>query len=154
MQSVGWLPKNQGDGTMLKVAVMDGNAISRNLLNSVLTNGGHLVVGDSNVTLTGIARIVKLKPQLICIDLEQVDGDKMEALDKIRNELPKTIIFLVSNSFDADIIKTGQEHGVKGFIVKPFNSVRVLTAIRNAVVKFVQEMKKNSSENESSGAAD
>ena len=71
----------------------------------------------------------------------------MEALDRLRGELPKTIIFLVSNSFDADGIKAGQEHGVKGFIVKPFNSARVLTAIRNAVVKFVQEMKKSTDQN-------
>ena len=128
---------------MLKVVVMDGNAISRGLLISVLTNGGHLVIGDSNVTFTGIARMVKLKPQLICIDLDQVEGDKMEALDKIRAELPKTILFLVSNSFDAENIRLGQAHGVVGFIVKPFNSARVLTAIRNAVLKFVHEMKKN-----------
>jgi two-component system, chemotaxis family, chemotaxis protein CheY len=126
---------------MLKVAVMDGNAISRGLLSSVLTNGGHLVIGDSNVSATGMARIVKLKPQLICIDLELVDGDKMAVLDKIRSDLPKTIIFLVSNSFDADGIKLGQAHGARGFIVKPFNSVRVLGAIRNAVMKFVEEMK-------------
>ncbi|MET3107203.1 two-component system chemotaxis response regulator CheY [Oxalobacteraceae bacterium GrIS 2.11] len=129
---------------MLKVVVMDGNAISRGLLSSVLTDGGHLVVGDSNVSFTGIARMVKLKPQLICIDLAMVDGDQMEVLDKIRNELPKTIIFLVSNSFDAEGIKVGQEHGVRGFIVKPFNTARVLTAIRNAVVKFVDEIKKSS----------
>jgi len=133
---------------MLKVAVMDGNAISRGLLSSVLTNGGHLVIGDSNVSFTGIARMIKLKPQLICIDLELVEGDKMEALDKLRSELPKTIIFLVSNSFNAEGIKLGQDHGAKGFIVKPFNSERVLTAIRNAVVKLVQEMKKGSDPHE------
>jgi AmiR/NasT family two-component response regulator len=124
------------------------------LLSSVLTNGGHLVVGDTNVTPTGIARIVKLKPQLICIDMEQVEGDRMEVLDKLRNELPKTIIFLVSNSFDAEGIKAGQEHGAKGFIVKPFNSARVLTAIRNAVVKFVQEMKKGAGQNDASEVAE
>jgi len=133
---------------MLKVAVMDGNAISRGLLSSVLTNGGHLVVGDSNVSFTGIARMIKLKPQLICIDLELVEGDKMEVLDKLRSELPKTIIFLVSNSFDADGIKLGQDHGAKGFIVKPFNSARVLTAIRNAVLKFVHELKKSNEPHE------
>jgi DNA-binding NtrC family response regulator len=126
---------------MLKVAVMDGNAISRGLLSSVLTNGGHLVIGDSNVSATGLARIVKLKPQLICIDLELIDGDKMVILDKIRSELPKTMVFLVSNSFDAEAIKLGQTHGARGFIVKPFNSVRVLGAIRNAVMKVVAEMK-------------
>ncbi len=131
---------------MLKVAVMDGNAISRGLLNSVLTEGGHLVVGDSNVTVTGIARMVKLKPQLICIDLEHVEGDKMGVLDQIRHDLPKTIVFLVSNNFDADGIRLGQEHGARGFIVKPFNTARVLTAIRNVVVKLVGEIKKSSNE--------
>jgi len=129
---------------MLKVVVMDGNAISRGLLNSVLTSGGHLVIGDSNVSFTGIARMVKLKPQLICIDLAQVEGDKMEVLDKIREELPKTILFLVSNSFNEESIREGQAHGVRGFIVKPFNTNKVHTAIRNAVVKFVGEMKKAS----------
>ena len=77
------------------------------------------------------------------MDLEQVDGDKMAVLDNLRAELPKTIFFLVSNSFDAEGIRLGQEHGAKGFIVKPFNTVRVLTSIRNAVVKFVTEMKQS-----------
>ncbi len=139
---------------MLKVVVMDGNAISRGLLNSVLTNGGHLVVGDSNVSFTGIARMVKLKPQLICIDLAKVEGDKMEVLDKIREELPKTILFLVSNSFNEESIRQGQAHGVRGFIVKPFNTNKVNTAIRNAVVKFVGEMKKASGPGESTDDED
>jgi AmiR/NasT family two-component response regulator len=128
---------------MLTVVVMDGNAISRGLLISVLVSGGHDVVGDSNVTVMGIAKMVKLKPQLVCMDLGAVEGDKLEVLDNLRKELPKTIFFLVSNSFDAESIRLGQEHGVKGFIVKPFNTVRVLTSIRNAVIKFVMEMKQS-----------
>lgn len=147
---------------MLKVVVMDGNAISRGLLISVLTNGGHLVVGDSNVSGAGIARMMKLKPQLICIDLEQVEDDPMTTLDRIRQELPKTIVFLVSNKFDADTIRLGHEHGARGFIVKPFNSAQVLTSVRNVVVKFVRELKKGSEagvsagddDAESTGAAD
>lgn len=129
---------------MLKVVVMDGNAMSRGLLVSVLTEGGHLVVGNSNVSVTGIARMVKLKPQLICIDLEQVEGDRFETLDQICMELPKTILFLVSGSFAEDSIRSGQAHGAKGFIVKPFNSARVLDAIHTVVLKVVQELKKNS----------
>ena len=34
---------------MLKAVILDGNAIARNLLTSVLTSGGHEVVGDSNI---------------------------------------------------------------------------------------------------------
>ena len=128
---------------MLKVVVMDGNAMLRGLLVSVLTGGGHLVVGDSNVTVTGIARMVKLRPQLICIDLGQVVGDRFEVLDQIRRELPKTILFLVSDNFDAEGIRLAQDHGVKGFIVKPYNTARVLDVIRVVVLKVVREIEKN-----------
>ena len=138
---------------MLKMVVMDGNAISRGLLISVLTNGGHEVIGDSNVMPAGIAKMMKLKPQLICIDLEQVEGAPMETLDKIRAELPKCIIFLVSNKFDAEAIRLGHEHGARGFIVKPFNTVQVLTSIRNVVVKFVKEMKKSAADEQTEGPA-
>ena len=126
---------------MLKVVVMDGNSISRGLLVSVLTGGGHLVIGDSNVSVTGIARMVKLRPQLICIDLEQVEGDRYAVLDQIREQLPKAIVFLASGSFDEEGIRSAQAHGVKGFIVKPFNTFRVLDVIRKVVLKVVQEIK-------------
>ncbi len=128
---------------MLKVVVIDGNSISRGLLNSVLTAGGHEVIGDSNVTLQGIARMIKLKPQLVCLDLASAEGDPMEVLDNLRKELPKTMVFLVSNSFDPESIRLGQEHGARGFIVKPFNTARVLTTIRTAVLKFVTELKQS-----------
>ncbi|PRC92207.1 ANTAR domain-containing response regulator [Solimicrobium silvestre] len=133
---------------MLKVVVIDGNAISRGLLNTMLTNGGHEVIGGGNVSSSSIARMVKLKPQLICMDLGQVEDDKMAVLDNIRKELPKTIVFLVSNSFDAETIKQGQEHGVRGFIVKPFNSATVLTSIRTAVLTFVREIKQAKAQGE------
>ena len=126
---------------MLKVVVIDGNSISRGLLISVLTTGGHEVIGDSNVTPTGIARMIKLKPQLICMDLATAEGDKMQVLDALCKELPKAMVFLVSNSFDAESIHQGQEHGVLGFIVKPFNTVRVLNIIRSAIVRYVTQMK-------------
>lgn len=129
---------------MLKVVVIDGNSISRGLLTSVLAGGGHLVVGDSNVSVTGIARMVKLKPQLICIniDLDQAAGDRYAVLDQIRRELPKAIVFLTSDSFDEEGVRSAQAHGVKGFIVKPFNTARVLDGIRTVVLKVVQEIKK------------
>ena len=124
---------------MLKVAIIDGNAISRGLLSTVLVTGGHCVVGDSNITPSSVAHIVKLRPQLICIDLAQAEGDGMALLDSLRHDLPKTMLFIMSNSLNEAAVRSAVEHGVKGFIVKPFNSVRVLTAIRTAVLKFVKE---------------
>lgn len=125
--------------TMLKVAVIDSNAISRNLLTSVLVNGGYDVIGDANITSAGVAAMIKLRPQLVCIDLGGADDDAFERLAALQAGLPKAVIFLVSANFDAATVQTGLERGVNGFIVKPFNAGNVLSSIRKAIIQLAQQ---------------
>lgn len=124
---------------MLKVVVIDGNAISRQLLSTVLLNGGHDVVGESNASPAGLAQAIKLQPQIICIDIGQADDEGLQKLDALRKALPKALLFMVSGSFDPVTVQTGLARGVHGFIVKPFNGVTVLATIRNAVIKLARK---------------
>lgn len=130
---------------MLKVVIIDANAIARNLLHTVLTNGGHHVVGDSNTSPAGLAKMVILRPQIVCIDTGQADG--MALLESIRSELPKALVFMVSGQMDSATVQGALQRGVHGFIVKPFNSVTVLTTIRNAVMKFAKQQQIKPAEN-------
>lgn len=123
---------------MLKVVILDGNSISRDLLNTVLTNGGHHVVGDSNTSPAGLAKIIKLRPQVVCIDIGEANSDGLALLDSIRSELPKTLVFLVSGKLDPATVEGALQRGVQGFIVKPFNPQTVHTTIRNAILKFAR----------------
>lgn len=124
---------------MLKVVVIDSNAISRNLLTSVLVNGGLDVLGDSNTSPAGLAAMIKLQPQLVCIDLGGTDDEAFEKLATLRAGLPKSVVFLVSAQFDASTVQTAAERGVHGFIVKPFNAVNVLGSIRKAIIKLAKQ---------------
>lgn len=124
---------------MLKVVVIDGNVVSRNLLTSVLTSGGHHVVGGSNASSAGLAGMIKLKPQLVCIDIGQADEAGLEMLDTIRTGLPKALIFLVSGKIDSGTVQAALDRGVHGFIVKPFNAVTVLANIRNTIIKVAKQ---------------
>lgn len=123
---------------MLKVVILDGNAISRDLLNTVLTNGGHDVVGDSNISAAGLARMIKLRPQIVCIDIGEANSDGLTLLETVRSELPKALVFLVSGKLDPATVEGALQRGVQGFIVKPFNPQTVHTAIRNAILKFAR----------------
>ena len=131
---------------MLKVVVMDNSAMSRDLLKSLLTTGGHEIVGDANIAPQGIARAIKLQPQIVCIDL----GDDLKTGDAIlrelRTELPKTMLFLVSGQMSPEGVKMALEHGVHGFIVKPFNSITVLATIRGAVLKLIKQQQAKAAE--------
>ena len=123
---------------MLKVVVIDGNAISRNLLTSVLIDGGFDVVGDFNAGSAGLAAMIKLQPQLICIDLGGTD-EAFEKLETIHSGLPKAVIFLMSGKLDAATVQRAMERGVHGFIVKPFNAVNVLRSIRKTIINLAKQ---------------
>jgi two-component system chemotaxis response regulator CheY len=123
---------------MLRVVVIDSSAISRNLLISVLTNGGHQVVGDSNASPAGLASMIKLQPQLVCIDLGSGGQWQMDLLETIRAALPKALVFIVSGAMDPVFVQRAIECGTHGFIVKPFNAVSVLGTICNAIIKVAK----------------
>ncbi len=124
---------------MLRVVIMDSSAVARNLLGSVLTTGGHEVVGDSNTGSANLARMVKLRPQIVCVDIGELSEEGLALLDAIRAALPKVLMFLVSSKIDAETIQATQQRGVQGFIVKPFNSVAVLATIRNTILKIAKQ---------------
>lgn len=128
---------------MIKAVVIDGNAISRNLLSSLLANGGYDVIGDANTSSAALASMIKLKPQIVCIDIGAPDDAGWERLDVIRNGLPKALIFMVSAQFDPATITSAASRGVHGFIVKPFKEGTVLLHIRNAIIKLARQHRDN-----------
>lgn len=122
---------------MLKVVIIDGSAIARGLLNTVLTDGGHDVVGDSNTSPASLARMIKLQPNVVCVDIG-AEPDRLSILETLHQALPRAIIFLVSGKIEPELVSESVKHGVQGFIVKPFNSVTVLKTIRSTILKFVK----------------
>jgi DNA-binding NarL/FixJ family response regulator len=125
---------------MLKAVILDNNAIARGLLRSVLTDGGHDVVADSNINPTNISRARMHAPQILFMDTGG-DAAHLEALSELRAALPKTVIFLVSSGFTPEAVKDAAARGVNGFIVKPFNGATVLASVRSTVLKLVAKQK-------------
>ena len=122
---------------MLKAVLVDSNAISRGLLNTVLTEGSYEVVGQTHTGQGGMLLATKFRPQLICIAREQIEDS--DIVEQLRATLPKTLIFMVSGTLDAPTIQTALARGVHGFIVKPFKADTVLKTIRNTVIAVVRK---------------
>ena len=123
---------------MIKVMLIDGSAVSRSLLNTVLTDGGYDVVGQAHTSTQGYALLQKYLPQLVCIALEQVE-DGNNVVEQIRANYPKTLIFMLAGSIDAQTLQQALARGISGFIVKPFKADAVLKTIRNTVVAMVKK---------------
>jgi two-component system chemotaxis response regulator CheY len=123
---------------MLKAIIVDANAISRGLLNTVLQEGGYAVAGQTHTGHGGLLLVDKFRPQILCVAREQVE-DGSEIVEQVRATLPKTLIFMVSGTLDAAIIEQALARGVNGFIVKPFAADAVLKTIRNTVLALVRK---------------
>lgn len=123
---------------MLKAVIVDANAMSRGLLNTVLTEGGYNVVGQTHTSAQGFALMLKFQPQLACIALEQIE-DGSGIVEQIRAELPKTMIFMVSGAIDAATLQAALARGVQGFIVKPFKADAVLKTIKSTVIAMIKK---------------
>jgi two-component system chemotaxis response regulator CheY len=125
---------------MLKVVIVDASAIARDLLGTVLTGCGHEVAGMSHSSSQGYALLRKFQANMIFIALDQMD-DGFGLVEKIRAELPKTLVFLVSGEIDGPTLQAAQARGVQGFIVKPFKADAVLKTIRNTVLAVIKSQR-------------
>jgi two-component system chemotaxis response regulator CheY len=123
---------------MLKAVIVDANAVTRGLLNTVLTEGSYNVVGQTHTSAHGYALAMKHQPHFICLAREQVE-DGNDVVEQLRANLPKTLIFMVSGTLDAPAVQGALARGVHGFIVKPFRADAVLKTIRNTVIAVVRK---------------
>lgn len=123
---------------MLKAVIVDASAISRGLLNTVLTDGGYEVVGQTHTGAHGYALALKHEPHFVCIAREQVE-DGSQVVEQLRENLPKALVFMVSGTLDAPTVQASVARGVHGFIVKPFKADAVLKTIRNTVIAVVRK---------------
>ena len=123
---------------MLKAVIIDGNAVSRGLLNSVLSEGGYSVVGQTHTSSQGYALLQKFHPQLVCIALEQIE-DGSNVVEQIRANLPKTLVFMVTGALDAATLQGALARGVQGVIIKPFKADAVLKTIKSTVLDMIRK---------------
>ncbi|MQA22937.1 response regulator [Rugamonas rivuli] len=125
---------------MLKAVIIDGSAIARGLLNTVLLDGGYDVVGQTHTCASGLALLLKHNPHIVCIAREQIENGE-DVVREIKTNWPKALIFMVSSEFDAATIQAAHAMGVNGFIVKPFKADTVLNTIRNTVIAMVKRQR-------------
>ncbi len=119
----------------MDVQIIDDNEMTRTLLHTILVNDGYKIVGESKSSKSGLEDALKLKPDVICLDILFPDGNGVEVLKQLSRELPKTIVLMVTGKRDVDTVKECMQNGAKGFIIKPFNATTVIKTVREAVLR-------------------
>lgn len=115
------------------VLIIDDNDIFRMLLRTILRGDEYDVVGEATNAKRGIELALMLEPDIICLDNLMPEISGLEVLREIRPKLPQTLIMMVTGSTDRETVQAALQGGANGYIVKPFNSRRVLSALDQAL---------------------
>jgi len=125
----------------MSVLIVDDNEMTRTLLRSIIQGDSYEVVGEANNGVLGLERALKLRPDIICLDVSMPDKDGLEVLLEIKKDLEYTMVLMVTASRDTETVRQAIKNGASGFILKPFVMGTVLDTLESVSMKLRELIK-------------
>lgn len=118
---------------MARVLVVDDAAFMRKMVGDALAKGGHEVVGEAGDGAEAVARFQELGPELTTLDITMPEKDGLQALREIIALDPAARVVMCSALGQESKVLEAIKSGAKDFVVKPFQTDRVLEAVSKAL---------------------
>lgn len=115
----------------LNILIADDDATTRGVLRLLLRDSGHRVVAEASDGEKAIELCLAHRPHLAFLDIGMPRIDGHETARRIRAAHPATGMIMVSSASTRENVQNALEAGACGFVVKPFNAIKVEEAIRN-----------------------
>lgn len=118
---------------MATIMVVDDAAFLRAMLKEILVQGGHEVITEAADGQEAIEKYRTFRPDLVTMDITMPVMEGVEAVKHIRKMDPTARIVMCSAVGQRNLILDAIQSGAKDFIIKPFQSSRVLEAINKGL---------------------
>lgn len=119
-----------------KILLIDDNDVTREVLRVILRSEGYNVVGEATDGGSGLELALKLRPDLIMLDIVMPKISGTEILPRIRDLLPDARVLMVTANKDQETISEVVKNGIHGYILKPFNAQKILDTVAGVVAKI------------------
>lgn len=117
---------------MATILVVDDAMFMRKKCAQLLTQNGYSVVEAGNGT-EAIAMYKSAKPDGVLMDITMPDMDGLCALKELMAYDPKARVAMCTAMGQQGIVIDALKSGARDFVVKPFDSARVMTAVKKLV---------------------
>jgi two-component system chemotaxis response regulator CheY len=114
---------------MASVMVVDDSDAIRMVLKDIVTIGKHNLVGELQNGVEALNEYVKLKPDVVLLDMAMPKKDGVSVLREIIDYNPEANVIMISASDNQETVKECLNLGAKAYILKPFNFQEVLDTI-------------------------
>jgi len=117
----------------LNVIIADDDRMTRNVLRLLLRDNGCKVVGEAPDGEKAVELCMQHKPDIAFLDIHMPKLSGHEAAEKIRQDNPVVGMVMITSLPTLDSVQKALQVGATGFVVKPFNAVKVVEAIDNCM---------------------
>lgn len=114
-----------------KVLVVDDHSLFRDGIVSLLNAAGFKVVGEAGDGVNAVKEALRLKPDLVLLDIHMPEGGGLNALKEIRQKLPETKVVMLTVSEESDILVEAVESGAHGYLLKSLNAKGFLASLES-----------------------
>ncbi|GAB6931490.1 chemotaxis protein CheY [Paenibacillus sp. JCM 10914] len=116
-----------------RILIVDDAAFMRMMIRDILVKNGFEVVGEAQDGAQAIEKFKELRPDLITMDITMPEMDGIAALKEIKKTDPNAKVIMCSAMGQQAMVIDAIQAGAKDFIVKPFQSDRVIEAINKTL---------------------
>jgi len=116
-----------------RILIADDTAMFRAMLRDSLERAGYEVVGEAQNGAEAIDQYEKFVPDLVAMDLVMPETNGIMAIQTIRERYPEARILGCSALGQEKFVNQALQAGAVGFISKPFDEEKVLTAVGDAL---------------------
>lgn len=115
---------------MSKIMIVDDALFMRKVIRDLLAENGYTDIVEAGDGLKAIEVYKEHHPDLVIMDITMPSLDGIETIKQLHQIDNKVIILMCSAMGHEVMVKEALIHGAKDFVVKPFKSERVISAVQ------------------------
>src|SRR5215212_8091931 len=130
----GRLPGKQRLHGVARILIADDHALVREGLRTMLSGeDGIEVIAEANDGQQALNICRELEPDLVLMDVRMPVMDGLQATKKIKQEMPKTSVMMVTMHENPDYLFEAVKSGAAGYVLKDASGERLLSAVRRTL---------------------
>lgn len=115
-----------------RILIADDEAKIRKVMSLLLRDEGYEVLAVDN-GVSAVAEAERFNPDLVLLDHQMPDMTGMEALKRIKDKRPATVIIIITAHGSISLAVNAIKEGAYDFIEKPFDNDHLLLTVRRAI---------------------
>lgn len=120
------------DPPAISLVLVDDSEVVRAGLRALLgANPALTIVGEAASVATGVETAVRLRPQVVLLDIRLPDGSGFDACRQILKRAPDTRVLFVTSIVDDAMVDEAIRSGAHGYLLKEIDGRGLVNAIRD-----------------------